>query len=215
MEVLFVILGIAVIVGLSLLWGYLKRQATRALNRNVFNRGKHQRGQATTQEVIEFTAPVPAATVIAAVRDRLQLTTTPPTAFVAALHLIDEKPGLLVFGYGTKLQLSFRSALASDDLPGGSSSSTYQMLNWTEGDGIVRGIAEMELLANAVRVVAADLGGSLGPAPAGTPAPAVAAPTAPAPTEPTPTVRQRYCESCGSDELGERFCTACGEALPV
>lgn len=204
---------IAALIGFSVLVGYLRKQATRALNRAVFERGKHQRGQATTQETIEFTAPVPAATVITTVRDRLQLTTTPPTAFLAALHLIDEKPGILVFGFGTKLQLTFRSALSSDDRPGGSSSTTYQVLNWVEGDGIVRGIPEMELLANTVRAVAAELGASYGTSTV-SPASPTAAPPPAAPT-PLPVTPKRFCENCGSSELGERFCTACGEPVPA
>lgn len=139
---------------------------------------------------------MPAQTVLTTVRDRLGLSTTAPAAFVAALHVIEDGPGALVFGFGNKLSQTFRSALLSEDLPSGGSRSIYRMLNWVEGDGIVRGIPEMELLANTVRAVAAELGASYGQV----------APAAPA-SVPLPVAE---CAVCGSSQLGERFCTDCG-----
>lgn len=219
MEIIGGILLLGLLAGISLLVGHLRKQATRALNRNLFKRDKHNRGRATIQEEISFSAPVSAATVQATARDRLNLPHEMPAAFVAALHVIADQPGALVFGYGNKLSQTFRSALLIEDLPGGGSRATYRVLNWVEGDGIVRGIAEMELLANTVRSVAAELGASYGAVPTGMP------PVPNAPTPPTRTqdaagsvplaiqVAPATCAICGSPELGERFCTDCGTAI--
>jgi len=210
-EALGVILVLAVIVGLSLLGSYLRKQATRALNRGVFERGHHARGQNATKEHIEFTAPVPASGVINAIRARLDLPYAAPGAFIAKLWLAQDEPGLLTFAFGNKLAETFRSVLMVEDTPSGST-ATYTVLTWVEGDGIVRGIPEMELLANTIRTCAAELGGIYGTGSVASLSPPAAAAPAPAGAGPEQ-ARAKFCTDCGSELVGSRFCTDCGAVL--
>ena len=203
MEVFGGIAILAVAIGIGALVTYLRGQASKALTRGILERGNHARGQQATKETIEFAAPVSAETVVEAVRSRLALPTAAPGAFVAQLYLESEGPGLLVFAFGNKISQSFRSALTAEDLAEGGSKSAYTVLNWVEGDGIVRGIPEMELLANTIRTVSAEFGAVYGGAvtlPALAPVPAADATTA-------------TCSNCGSEQLGSRFCTDCGAVL--
>jgi hypothetical protein len=204
MEVVGAIAVIAVLLLIGWVVTYLRNQATKALNRGLLNRDGHARGQASTQETIEFVAPVPADKVIETVKARVRLAEQAPAAFVAALYLAGESPGALVFTFGNKVSQTFRSVLMSEDLPEGGSKTVYTVTNWVLADGIVRGITEMELLANSVRAVAAELGGSYGSTlPAAEPS---------VTSEPVPT-RAAFCTACGSPNLGERFCTDCGAAV--
>jgi hypothetical protein len=206
MEALGGILALAAIVGVVVLINYLRNQATKALNQGVFSRDKHNRGQSSIKEVVEFAAPVPPERVITAVRERLSLPTDPPVAFVAALYLAGSQRDTLVFGFGNKLAQTFRSVLVSEVTDGGSR-SIYRVTNWVEGDGIVRGIPEMELLANTIRSVAAELGASYGSTFPGAAAEATVA------AAEERVVAPSFCTACGSSQLGERFCTDCGAAV--
>lgn len=192
------VLIIIAIVGISLLVGYLRNKANKALAQKVFSRGNHAKGQHATKERIEFVVPVSAEEVRRTVRERLDLPTVPPVAVIAKLYLAGDEPGRLTFAFGTKVAEAFRSTLVIEDTATGAS-ATYLVLSWVEGDGIVRGIPEMELLANSIRACAAQLGATYGAPPA---AEVLAATPAAAPA--------RFCTSCGSGYLGSQFCTECG-----
>lgn len=213
MEAVSGLLVLGVLIGLGLLINYLRNQAAKALNQKVFDRGGHARGKSSTQEVIEFSAPVPAVQVISAIRDRLGLRTDQPVAFVAALYLAESRPDLLVFGFGNKVATTFRSIVMSEDTPGDGSHTIYRVTNWVEGDGLVRGVAEMELLANTMRLIAAELGGVYGSAPVVAPLPAPSAFATPTAVTTRVVQADAFCVMCGSSELGERFCTECGAAV--
>lgn len=207
MEVVGAIGVLVVLIIIGWVITYLRNQATKALNRGVFNRDGHARGRNSTQETIEFVAPVPARTVLDTVKARVKLAEQAPAAFVAALYLAGEAPGALVFSFGNKVSQTFRSVLMSEDLDNGGSKTVYTVTNWVLADGIVRGITEMELLANSIRSVAAELGGSYG---ATLPTSPTAEPSVT--SEPVPT-RPAFCTACGSPHLGESFCTDCGAAI--
>jgi hypothetical protein len=198
MEAIGGIAALAVLIGIGVLVQYLRNQATKALTRGIFERGNHSRGQTITKETVEFSAPVPPERVVTAVRERLALRTDPPAAFVAVLYLAEWGTDALVFKFGNKASQTFRAMLMSENAPGGGSRTVYRVTDWVEGDGIVRGIAEMELLANTVRAVGGELGGAYG----STPVMALADAAMP-----------KFCVSCGSAQLGERFCTACGAPI--
>jgi hypothetical protein len=207
MEVIGVIVVLVVIFIIGSIITYLRNQATKALNRGLFNRDGHARGQNSTQETIEFVAPVDAGKVIETVKSRVALADVAPAAFVAALYLAGEAPGALVFKFGNKVSQTFRSVLMSEDLPGGGSKTVYTVTNWVLADGIVRGITEMELLANSIRSVAAEVGGSYGTTLPSAPA------AAPIITSEPVAASAAFCTACGSPNLGERFCTECGAAV--
>lgn len=215
MEFLGVLLFVGIIAFILFL-GYLRKQATRALNRAVFDRAGHARGQDATKETVEFVVSVPPATVIDAVRARLALPVEAPGPFVAKIYLAEDRPGVLVFAYGNKVSQTFRSALTVESLPAGGSKGTYTVLNWVEGDGIVRGVPEMELLANTIRTCAAELGATYGTAVASSPVPAVpmsppaSAALFPALIATDAGTKTQFCTSCGSAHVGNRFCTDCG-----
>ena len=211
MEVVGVIFALIVLLGIGWVITYLRNQAAKALNRGVFNRGNHRRGQEATQDTIEFTAPVPAAQVIASVKERLNLAEAPPLAFIAALYVAAEEGTTVVLHYGNMASRTFRAVLISRDDPGGGSTTLYTVTNWVLGDGIVRGIPEMEKIAATVRQVGVDLGAG---APSSPPAADVDAALAEAEeiSAHGPGI-QRYCTACGSAKLGERFCTECGAPI--
>lgn len=194
MEIVIVLVVLGFI-GLSILGGYLRSQANKALSRHVLQRGEHARGQQLTREVIEFTVPVAPEMLISTVVSRLGLPTEAPGAFLGKLYIERVQADAVVFAFGNKLSQSFRSALTAESRGAGCVGS-YTVANWTEGDGIVAGLSEMEILANTVRLIAGELGGTMG----------VSAP-------PAPTAARRFCTECGSAEVGDRFCTDCGAPI--
>jgi hypothetical protein len=210
---MWTIVAIIVFVVVGLVVNYLRGQARKALAQNVFSRGNHARGQSATTEIITFHAPQTPADIVGYVVQTLALATVAPPV-VARLHLVGADERSAIFAFGNKFSESFRSAFVVDALPTGGSSAAYTVLTWTEGDGIVAGIPEMELLANSIRACASNLGGSFVeaavaqtvPAIAVAPEPALAAAPAPAPVA----ALSPYCTACGSAQVGSRFCTECG-----
>jgi hypothetical protein len=193
------VLGVIVLVGVIILLTYLRRKATVALTQQVFDRGGHARGKAATREVTTFHSNTPAEQVIDTVIQLVEPSPELPGAFVAKVVVLKRGPGVVVFGYGNKVILTFRAALLVSESATGGSDATYQLLNWRTRNGIVQGLAEMERLANLVRTSASRLGATYSLSEADAPA-----------DQHLDALPAAVCPNCGSADLGSRFCTDCG-----
>jgi hypothetical protein len=196
------VLGVIAFIGIIVLLTYLRRKANTVLTQQVFDRGGNARGKAATREVTTFQATVATEKVIDSVIQLVEPAAELPGAFVARVVVLKRAPGIVVFGYGNRHILTFRSALSVKDVVGGGSTATYQVLNWRTRNGIVQGLFEMERLANLVRTSASRLGASYALSEADAPADQHldASPAA-------------TCPQCNSTDLGSRFCTDCGADL--
>jgi ribosomal protein L32 len=193
------VLGVIVFIGVVILLTYLRRKATTVLTQQVFDRGSNARGKAATREVTTFHSNTPAEQVLDTVIQLVEPSAELPGAFVAKVVVLKRDSGVVVFGYGNKVVLTFRSSLMVTESASGGSDAVYQVLNWRTRNGIVQGLAEMERLANLVRTSASRLGATYALSEADAPADQHldASPAA-------------VCPNCESTDLGSRFCTDCG-----
>lgn len=144
METLLVIAGL-IAVG----WGWyrLKAAARKKLNKDVFQRKEHALGQRITGERLTFTSELAAADILTAVRVRLDLAETRPP--LPRLYLAGADDEGLVFAQGSKLGDSFQAVLAAESTDSGCHGE-FAVLTWTEADGIVGHLDDLEYLRGAV-----------------------------------------------------------------
>lgn len=149
------LLGLLVLAGLVVaVWGWhrLKAAARKKLNTTVFQRKNHTLGQQLTGEVLTFTSSRSPAELVSAVRRRLDLPQS--SGPLPRLYIADGAENGLAFVQGSKFGDNFRAELVVDPAEpasdGAQSKGVLAVLHWTEVDGIVGHVDDLDYLRRAV-----------------------------------------------------------------
>lgn len=149
MDFLGAIVGIAVLVGIG--WAISKGRDAfwRGASQKILMRKSHAEGRELVTEPIEFMSRSHKSDIFAAVKEAVALPNGPQSRLVGDLFIESETDGAIVFASGTRLGTSFRSVLALST-EGGTTAGAYQVLNWTESDGIVSEITQLKYLRRKI-----------------------------------------------------------------
>ena len=149
MEVVVGILFIAVIIGLAIAWQKFQTYTSRKLNQKVILRGSHRKGQDLVSQRMEFTAHASLAEVKRAILSTVKVAPSVP-AVIQDAHLIQAGDAHILYGFGNKLiPHNFRGMLALHATGDGVKGS-WEIINWTESNGIVVGQPVMKRLATDI-----------------------------------------------------------------
>lgn len=134
-----------------------KNAAWKQANRKLLFRGSHQQGQSLVSTAVNFDTSASAAEVARAVKLGTGLPAGVQSALIAQLFIETATDDTVSFVMGSKAGVSFRSVLHLQEQDGRTHGS-YVITNWTESDGIVSNIKEMQFLERRLResVTAAD-----------------------------------------------------------
>jgi hypothetical protein len=164
MTISAVLLFAALIVAV-LLWQKLMGKARAGATRAIA-RGSHRAGQALVREPVRFQVPVAPAEVAQAVVATVNAYAQPP-ALVPGLFLRENSVGRLRFVFGSKVNEVFVADVVLASAANGTT-GRFDVVSWTESDGLVAHRAEIARLRDRVSAAVAGLGGDVS-APAGSP----------------------------------------------
>jgi len=148
----FVIFVVAFAAIFTVMW--LIRKGTNAAwkqaNQKVLFRGSHQEGQNLVSTAVNIDTAASAADVSRAVRAGVDLPEGVQSAVLGQLYIETATDDTVAFVMGSKVGSSFRSVLHL--VPNGDRTrGAYAIVNWTESDGIVSNIKEMQFLERRIR----------------------------------------------------------------
>lgn len=149
MDFFGVVAVIAVLAGAGWVISKLRDALWRGVNQNVLQRRSHTSGQELVTSPLEFTSTLPASEILRAVTDAVALPVGPQSRVLGDLYIDEVTRDSIAFASGSRLGVSFRSrlVLTEDD---GTTSGHYQVTNWTESDGIVSDITQMNYLRRKI-----------------------------------------------------------------
>ncbi|SEI09992.1 MULTISPECIES: hypothetical protein [unclassified Leifsonia] len=157
----FVIFLVAFAVIFGIMW--LIRKGTNAAwkqaNQKVLFRGSHQEGQTLVSTAVNIDTAAAAADVTRAVRTGVDLPDGVQSAVIGQLYIETATDDTVSFVMGSKVGTSFRSVLHLEP-NGDRTRGVYTITNWTESDGIVSNIKEMQFIERRIResILALDAG---------------------------------------------------------
>jgi hypothetical protein len=139
------------IVGLVTIFGaiYLFQKGTSALgkkaNQTVFMRGSHREGQELVSRQLTCHVNAGRDAVRKAILATVQVAPQVP-AVIADAYLIEATDTYILYGHGNKLRQTFRGMLRIVESTNGKATVVWDIVDWTEGDGIVGGRSVMKRL---------------------------------------------------------------------
>lgn len=156
-----ILLIVAIVVGV-VLWQRAADAARKKVTRGIM-RGTHARGQAAVRTALAFTAPAPCTPDQAIEQIVATVNAYPsPPALVGGLYLKSRTDDAVVFGFGSRIGDAFvlRVVLSSDDDGGGGGVRGRAVVPaWTERDGLVDAIEQIERAQGRVEEAVGRLGG--------------------------------------------------------
>ena len=141
------------------LWREGTSAATARLNRMLFSRSAHRRGQDATRSRLVFTSDRPAAEVLEALR--LSIPSGVQTRMFARLYVSRTTPRAVEFAYGSRLHTGFRSLVVLDDSASGGCEGSYEVRSWNEVHGLVNDLEELQELQRRMLAGLAELGATV------------------------------------------------------
>jgi hypothetical protein len=145
MEIIYGIMLLAVIIGLVIAWEKFKEYSAEKLSQSVFQRREHREGQELVSQKLVFSAHASVDDVRTAVLSTVKIAPNVPPV-IADAHLIKATDEYILYGFGNKLNPhNFRGLLSFDETEDGVRGS-WEIVNWTLGDGIVAGQSVMKRL---------------------------------------------------------------------
>jgi hypothetical protein len=145
------ILLIAVVVGIYFVYQKLTDKASKTITQQVLLRGSHKRGQKAVHTGLEFSAPNSEADELTTkVRIHLDLPTT-PSGVMGKPYLSGTSAHGLAISIGNRFAESAELVFAAEPASGGGCEGFFAVKHWTETEGIVSAIQEIERLQALVR----------------------------------------------------------------
>ncbi len=148
------ILVIAVLIGVGLVLNWLRNSFWRAANRKVLLRGQHRRGRELVTDAITAESEHEPETLRERVISEVAAPTEPKNAVYPTIYLAEQTPQMLTFVCGTRMQTVFTALVAIQEV-GDGSRLHFSVPSWTESDGIVAQLSQLEELKEQVFAAAA------------------------------------------------------------
>lgn len=144
-EIIIGIVGLAVIFGVIILLQKGASTLGSKANQNLFMRGSHREGQELVSKQLVCHVDASREDVRKAILATVKVAPQVPLVFADA-YIMESSDSHVVYGYGKKLRLSFRAVVQLLDAKDGRTTVIWNIINWTEGDGIVDGQSVMKRL---------------------------------------------------------------------
>jgi hypothetical protein len=149
---------IAVFVILTKAYMAARRGTSRAISQAISG-GKHQSGQSQVKTVTDFSVDATPSAMLEAAKRVVNAYDEAPR-LAAGLYLKSERPDELVFAYGARLGDNLTMSVTAHGSEG-TTLGHVRVLTWTEVNGLVNNIDQMQRVrdrvANAVREFNPDL----------------------------------------------------------
>ena len=152
------VLGLALLLGLGWVLMTVTNAARTKATRAVF-RKSHRSGQAEVQRVTSFRAPLEPAQVLARVIRVVNAYEEPPRV-VAGLFLAHRDESSALFAFGSKLGNSLTMGLVVEPTADGGTTGQLRCLTWSEADGLVSNVDQMQRVRDRLLSALADVGGA-------------------------------------------------------
>ena len=143
------------------LWRESTSAATAKLNRTLFSRAAHRRGQEATRSRLVLTSDRPAAEVREALRIGLGIPTGVQSRIFERLYVSRTTPRAIEMTYGSRLYTSFRSLVVLDDVGSGGCAGSYEVRVWDESHGLVNDLDQLLDLQRRLLAGLADIGATV------------------------------------------------------
>jgi hypothetical protein len=143
------------------LWREWTSVATSRLNRSLFSRTAHRRGQEVTRARLVFTSDRPAAQLHEALRGELGIPAGAQTLLFEQLYVSRTTPRAVEYTFGSRVHTSFRTMVVLDDLPAGGCEGTYEVRTWEESHGLVNDLDQLQGLQRRVLSALPEVGATV------------------------------------------------------
>ena len=145
MDLFIGIVGIAAFIGVAILWQKGTSALGKKANQTVFMRGSHRQGQELVSQQLMSHVDASRDEVRKAILATVQVAPQVP-AVIADAYLIEATDTYILYGFGNKFRQSFRGMVRIIESTNGKATVVWDIVNWTEGDGIVGGQSVMKRL---------------------------------------------------------------------
>ncbi len=145
---------LAALVGVGLVLHWLRGAFAKTVNRNVVLRGQHRRGQQLVSAPITVASEHELSALSARVLGHVDVPAKPRNAVYPTIYLAEQTPQTLTFICGTRLQTLFTARVDIQE-DGEGSLLHFSVPSWTEADGIVAQLSQLEELKEKVVSAAA------------------------------------------------------------
>jgi hypothetical protein len=154
MGVLYGILGLAVIIGLAILWGKLKSAASKAANQKILYKTEYKEGKQIVSEPIIFMTSASVSEIMHELDTHVSTVdvTELPVGFKAAVYKSSSSANRIGYAFGNKLYpqtFEAEAVFAAQDAQ--TIKCIFRILRWNERDGLIMGQEAMKNLRKQVQ----------------------------------------------------------------
>ena len=150
LEFMYGILGLAVLIGIAILWGKLKDATRKAVNQKVFYRSEHKEAQMLVTEPVIFETSAKMDEIIKALRAQIMPAEVIPAAVKTVIYISSLNESRITFAKGNKFAPKAFEAEVNFNNSGSLNVYTFKILTWTEIDGIIKFQDDMRRLRKQV-----------------------------------------------------------------
>lgn len=143
------VLLIAGLVGIGFALNWARDKFWKTANRNVLFRGQHRKGRELVDTPVLLDSALAPEELHKRVVEKVAAPSAPRNAVYPTVYLANATPTQLTYVCGTKLQSIFTVALDIIALPSGSQ-LRWAVPKWTEADGLVAQISQLEELQRSI-----------------------------------------------------------------
>lgn len=154
MGVLYGILGLAVIIGLAILWGKLKSAASKAANQKILFKSEYKEGMQLVSEPIIFKTSASVSEIMHELATHVSIVdvTELPVGFKAAVYKSSFSANRIGYTFGNKLvPKTFEAEVVFAVQDAQTTKCVFRILRWTERDGLIMGQDAMRKLRKQVQ----------------------------------------------------------------
>ena len=127
----------------------IKPKMNRTMNQHVFSISSYQAEQKHTKEILQFVTTASIEQIRAQLKNHVP-TKEEPSRIAAQLYVEQETDSFIIYALGSRLKTGLRSQLFFTPTSNGIE-ATYQVLTWTQMNGMTCATNEMRDLSEAIQ----------------------------------------------------------------